>query len=286
MKEMKAINIYFHSKSIFFLLLIFILPVNADTKIIAKDGDTLLKLSKQYGVPLKELMHKNNFNDANRKVEGEVIILPKNYNSDKESIKGTLNYIVKEGDTLYKIARDNKVNVKDIISINNLDKTTFLKPDQIILIPNEAIYKESFDQNNIKSASKKVFYHQTSKVEKIIDIAEFHRVPKEDIITLNKLNNLVSVGPNTKLKIRENSPLKWLKYGSLTIDWADWRYLDGNYITQAKNRKNKSFYLAVNCERRTLNNTLKSSDWKNWYFPKSNFEFRLINDFCDQDLKI
>ena len=282
---MQVIISFFHYKSIFSLLLIFILPVNADTKIIAKEGDTLLKISKQYRVPLKELMHKNNFNNANRKVEGEVIIIPL-HNNKKGKKSRTLNYTVKEGDTLYKIARNYNINVEDIISINNLYKATFLKPNQIILIPNDAIHEESFDQKHIKLASKKVFYHQTSKVEKIIDIAKLHRVSREDIIILNKLKDPVNVRPNTKLKIRKTNPLKWLKYGSLTIDWTGWRYLDGNYITQAKNRKNKPFYLAVNCERRALNNTLKNSYWNNWYFPQSNFEFRLINDFCDQDFEI
>ena len=80
--------------------------------------------------------------------------------------------------------------------------------------------------------------------------------------------------------------LKWLKYGSITINWSDWRYLDGNYITKAKNTKNLSFYLSVNCEKRALNNTLKDSSWSSWYFPTSDFEFKLINDFCDQAFKI
>ena len=70
------------------------------------------------------------------------------------------------------------------------------------------------------------------------------------------------------------------------INWSDWRYLDGNYLTKAKNIKNKPFYFAINCERRVLNNTLKNFHWTSWYFPKSDFEFKLIDDFCDQDFKI
>ena len=284
-KKMKMIVSFFHYKCIFFLLSILILPVNAETKIIAKNGDTLLKLSKQYGIPLKELMHKNSFNDANKRIAGEVIIIPPR-NNDKENSDELIKYKVKTGDTLYKIARDFKVSVKDIISINNLDKTSFLKPNQIILLPIGTVQKETINNKSIKLASKKVFYHQTSEVEKIIDIAKIHSVSKEDIIILNKLNDPIKVSPGKKLKIRENKSLRWLKYGSLIINWSDWRYLDGNYITQAKNRKNKSFFIAISCERRALNNTLRNSYWNNWYFPKSNFEFKLINDFCDQDFKI
>ena len=275
------VNIY----SIIILLSFFIAKVKADTKIIAKNGDTLFKLSREYGVPLKELMYKNNYNDANKIVEGEVIIIPrKNYseNNDKE----LLTHKVIEGDTLYKISRDYNVKLNDIISINKLDNSSLLKPNQIIVLPKGAFYKKVIAKKSIKSAIKRVSYHQTSKIESLSEIALIHKVKIEEIITLNKLNDPIKVAANTKLKIRNRKTLKWLKYGSITINWSDWRYLDGNYITKAKNTKNLSFYLSVNCEKRALNNTLKDSSWSSWYFPTSDFEFKLINDFCDQAFKI
>ena len=67
------------------------------------------------------------------------------------------------------------------------------------------------------------------------------------------------------------------------INWTDWTYFDGNYIAQAKTKKNKAFYLALSCKKRALNNTLNKSSWTNWYFPETDFEFKIINDFCDQD---
>ena len=283
-KKIQIIFSIFYIKSIIFFLLIFISHVNAETKIIGKSSDTLLKLSQEYGVPLKELMHKNNFNDANRTLGGEIIIIPLNNKND--DIFDRLTYKVKEGDNLYKIARDYNINVKDIISINNLDNASFLKPNQIILLPNGAINKGGSNKENIKSASKKVLYHQTSKVEEISKIAKIHKVSSEEIISLNKLNDPIKVNPNIKLKIRENKNIKWLRYGSLMIKWSDWRYLDGHYMTLAKNKKNKSFYLAISCKERALNNTLNNSYWTSWYFPTTDFEFKLINDFCDQDFKI
>ena len=273
----------FYIKSIFFFLPFSILQVNAETKIVAKQGDTLLKLSKQYGISLKELMHKNDFNDANKILAGEIIIIPKNKNEPKGE---SLIYKVLEGDTLYKIAREYNVNVKDIISINNIDKVSILKPNQTILIPNAANYKKVFDQKNIKLARRKVSYHQTSKTEELGYIAKIHQVSREDIISLNKLNNQTKIKPNTNLRIRESEPIRWLKYGNLLINWSDWRYLNGNYITQAKNKNSKSFYIAINCEKRALNHSLKNSFWTKWYFPNRDFEFKLINNFCDQKFEI
>ena len=273
----------FYIKSIFFFLPFSILQVNAETKIVAKQGDTLFKLSKQYGISLKELMHKNHFNDANKILAGEIIIIPKNKNETKGE---SLIYKVIEGDTLYKIAREYNVNVKDIISINNIDKVSILKPNQTILIPNAANYKKVFDQKNIKLARRKVSYHQTSKTEELGYIAKIHQVSIEEIISLNKLNNQTKIKPNTNLRIRESEPIRWLKYGNLLINWTDWRYLNGNYITQAKNKNSKSFYIAINCEKRALNHSIKNSFWTKWYFPNRDFEFKLINNFCDQKFEI
>ena len=271
--------------SIIFFLSIFTLKVNAETTIIAKSGDTLLKISKQYGVPLKELMYKNNLNDATRIIEGKAIVIPLK-NKEKDYKADNPIYKVIEGDTLYKIARNYNVNLQDIIDLNNLGNNSFLELGQIILLPKGAINKKVIIKQNIKLASKKVFYHQTSKSEDLSIISEIHKITKEEINILNNLNNTEKINPNIKLKIRESKPSKWLKYGSLMINWSDWTYLDGNYIAQAKTKKNKSFYLALNCKKRTLNNTLNNSYWTSWYFPYNDFEFKLINDFCDQDFKI
>ena len=271
--------------SIIFFLSIFTLKVNAETTIIAKSGDTLLKISKQYGVPLKELMYKNNLNDATRIIEGKAIVIPLR-NKEKDYKADNPIYKVVEGDTLYKIARNYNVNLQDIIDLNNLGNNSFLELGQIILLPQGATNKKVIIKKNIKLASKKVFYHQTSKSEDLTIISEIHKVTKEEIKIMNNLNNTEKINPNIKLKIRESKPSKWLKYGSLMINWSDWTYLDGNYIAQAKTKKNKSFYLALNCKKRTLNNTLNNSYWTNWYFPDNDFEFKLINDFCDQDFKI
>ena len=268
----------FYINIIIFLLSVFTLKVNSETKIIAKNGDTLIKISKRYEVPLKELMYKNNFNDATKIIEGEVILIPLK-NNNKGRRNEHLNHKVVEGDTLYKIARDYNVNIKDIISMNNLSNDSYLKLNQIILLPKGSIY----NKENIKLASKKVFFHKTYKTEDLSSIAEIHKISTEEINILNKLNDTKKITSNIKLRLRENKSSKWLKYGSIIVNWSDWTYFDGNYIAQAKTKKNTSFYLAISCKKRALNNTLNNSYWTSWYFPKNDFEFKLINDFCDQD---
>ena len=230
-------------------------------------------------------MYKNNFNDATTIIEGEVITIPLKDNNEYKQ-NDYIKHKVVEGDTLYKIERDYNINLKDIISINNLSNDSILKINQIILLPKKAIYKKVISKENIKEASKKVFYHQTSKSEDLSTIAYKHKIPIGEIMTLNKLNEPIEIKPNTKLKLRATKASKWLKYGSLMINWSDWTYFDGHYIAKAKTKTNKDFYLALSCKDRALNNTLNKSYWTNWYFPEIDFEFKIINDFCDQDLKI
>ncbi len=281
-KNIKINISLFYINIIIYLLSIFNLEVNSETKIIAKSGDTLIKISKQYGVPLKELMYKNNFNDATKIIEGEVILIPL---KNKDSKNEHLSHKVVEGDTLYKIARAYNVNLKDIIFINNLSNDSYLNLNQIILLPKGAIYNKKINKENIKLVSKKVFFHKTTKTEDLSTIAEIHKISKEEINNLNKLNDAKKITSNIKLKLRENKSMKWLKYGSIMVNWSDWTYFDGNYIAQAKTKKNTSFYIAISCKKRALNNTLNNSYWTNWYFPKTDFEFILINDFCDEDFK-
>ena len=282
MKKIRPVFRLFYYNSLIFFLSILTLKVYAQTKIIAKSGDNLLKISKQYGVPLKELMYKNNYNDATILVEGKIILIPQK-NNDRGNASENITYKVVEGDTLYKIAREYNVKLNDIMAINNFKNDFHLKIDQLIILPKGASIKEDNSNNNIKLGIKKVFYHKTSKSEDLSFIANIHKVPVKEIKILNNLNNSERINPNFKLKLRENKPLRWLKYGSLMINWSDWTYLDGNYVTEAKTQKNKPFYLGLNCKKRALINTLNNSSWTIWYFPVNDFEFKLINDFCDKD---
>ena len=272
---------YFHFKSLILLLSIFILQVNAETTIVAEDGETLFSLSKKYGVSLKELMHKNNFNDAAKIIEGKTIVIPPGKVNNNNNNNNNLTYKVIEGDTIYGIARKYQIKPIDIISLNKLKDSSYLKPKQIILLPKEAVYKKELSQKKFQIANKKVFYHQTSKDETLSEIARIHNISKEEIIALNKINNPKKINSNFKLKIRDSLSDKWINYGPLKVNWSEWRYLDGNYITKVKTKKNKAFFIGISCENRSLNNTLEDSYWTNWYFPEYDFEYKLINDFCD-----
>ena len=209
--------------------------------------------------------------------------IPKSNIDSKDKV--ILNHKVKEGDTLYKIARLYNIKVQDIINLNRLNDSSYLKLGQVIILP-----EESFKHNNEKpfeKAKQKVNYHQASTNEKVSDVSKIHNVPIEDIISMNQVSITGDIEVGKKLQIRKdkrNSNNTWLIYGPLKVNWQDWRYLKGSYITKVKNKKETSLFLAVNCEKRRMSHTLKNGEWTNWFFSKHDFEHALINDFCDQDL--
>ena len=196
--------------------MVFILPVNAETKIIAKKGDTLFKLSKEYNVQLKTLMHKNNFNDATMLLEGEVIILPRRSNQINN-----ISYTVVEGDTLYKIARDYNIKLKDLITINNLGNNSFLELGQIIILPKGSIRKEVISNKSNILASKKLEALISNEIE--LKTKTENSDDKELFVDQNwkinskNLNNIISsdnsnlkrilsdIFPNKKIVIQDNN---------------------------------------------------------------------------------
>ena len=277
----RSVSIYF--TILFLLSIILVSNVNSEEKIIAKEGDTLFKISNEYGISLKELMHKNNFNDANKIIEGEVILIPSSNTNTQE--KELLTHKVKAGDTLYKIASIYNLKVKDIINLNRINDNSYLRLGQIIILPDGS--SEHNQEKSFAKSKQKVNYHQISINETLLDISKIHNVPIEDIILFNQIDAKGDIDVGSKLQVREykeDSNKALVVYGPLKVHWSKWRYLQGNYITKIKNKKEQSLFLAVNCEERRMNHTLKNGKWRNWFFPKNDFEHDLINDFCVQDI--
>ena len=94
---------------------------------IVKSGDSLWSIASKYGTTVDNLKDINNLNSDLLSI-GQKLLVPKN---NSESSK---TYVVKAGDTLYKIAQEYGTTVTDIVNLNDL-KTTNLSIGQVLLIP-------------------------------------------------------------------------------------------------------------------------------------------------------
>lgn len=93
---------------------------------VVKSGDTLWGIASKYNTSVDKIKDINNLNSNNLSI-GQKLLVPGNN-------LGTKKYIVKSGDTLYKIAQNNVTTVTELINLNNL-KTTNLSIGQVLYIP-------------------------------------------------------------------------------------------------------------------------------------------------------
>lgn len=93
---------------------------------VVESGDTLWGIASKYNTSVDKIKDINNLNSNNLSI-GQKLLVPGNN-------LGTKKYIVKSGDTLYKIAQNNGTTVTDLINLNNL-KTTNLSIGQVLYIP-------------------------------------------------------------------------------------------------------------------------------------------------------
>ena len=102
---------------------------------IVKKGDTLWAISRKYGVPVRSLAKANGMS-VNVPIKiGQKLVIP--------DVKGKViyspykagkNYVVKKGDSYYKIARKFGLNYKKLMQYNNATSAK-LKVGQVIKIP-------------------------------------------------------------------------------------------------------------------------------------------------------
>ena len=106
-----------------------------------KNGEYLGKIAKQYNTSVSRLMSWNNLKNSNLRVGQKLVVYinpdtaPAPKKSTTTSTKGTIEYTVKSGDTLWGIAKKySGVSVSQIEKLNNISASD-LKPGIKIQIP-------------------------------------------------------------------------------------------------------------------------------------------------------
>ena len=158
------------------------IPVENIQNYTVKQGDTLWSIAKKYNINVTDLKKANRLKSSNLKL-GQILQIP----ILNEIAKEDNIYVVKKGDTLYKIAQNFGTTVNDIIKTNNLTKT-LLNIGQVLEIP-----------ININNASKNFYIIKAG--DTLYKIANDNNTTVSQIKLLNNLNtDILSIGQKIKLK--------------------------------------------------------------------------------------
>ena len=165
-----------------------------------KKGDTLYSVAKKYNTTSQKIIDLNYLKNTNI-TPGQILRIPETYTKEEEMyLPNYTNYIVKKGDTLYSIAKDNNISVDTIISDNSLTGNT-LNIGQILKIrlPNNTItvIEECYGRDYIppqNNNSKVIATYIVKKGDNLYSIAKKYNTTTSAIMMVNNL-------PNTNLQI-------------------------------------------------------------------------------------
>ena len=147
---------------------------------IVKKGDSLYNIAKQYDLTVNDLINYNQLPTTTLSI-GQKILIPtpgNTANDDSNSDTNDNYYIVKNGDSLYSIAKKYNVSVNELKEINNL-------PSNLISIGQELILP-------IKS-DKKTYYVKNG--DTLYSIAKNYGVNVNELKSINNLkNDFLSIG--------------------------------------------------------------------------------------------
>jgi membrane-bound lytic murein transglycosylase D len=98
-----------------------------------RPGESLSVIARRYRVSVRDLQRWNNISDPRTLRAGASITV---FHSPARAAadKGTVQYVVRRGDSLWSIAQKYKVKVNDLQNWNDLGSNTVLQPGQSIKI--------------------------------------------------------------------------------------------------------------------------------------------------------
>ena len=166
------------------------------------NGDSLYSIANKYNVTVSDLIDANNLPTTVLTV-GQTLIIPNRNNE----VSGT-TYIVKPGDTLYKIARLFNVSLDDLIKSNNLNSNV-LSIGQTLTIPSNDVNEEDYVVYEIQNG------------DTLYSIARRYNTKVDSIKAYNNLvNNFLRPGDTIQIPI---TPVE-TEYNTYTVQKGDTLY--------------------------------------------------------------
>lgn len=179
-----------------------------------KKGDSLYSIANKYNTTVKDIINLNNLKTNNLQI-GQILRIPETYTPEEEmTMPQFTSYVVKKGDNLYSIARDNNISVDILIQDNKLNNST-LQIGQVlkIRISPDTIIEECFGQDYNPDIENLTTY-VVKKGDSLYSIANKYNTSVEEIKKLNNLTtNNLSINQVLKIPSLSNNQTYIVKSG-------------------------------------------------------------------------
>lgn len=196
-------------------------PVGLDGYYIVKSGDSLWSISKKYGISVDQLKTENNLKSNTLSI-GQYLKIPTISNNEE----GMEYYIVKSGDTLWSIARNNNTTVDNIKTLNNLKNNTLTAGQRLII------------KNTTGSTPNNGNYYTVVKGDSLYKIANKYNTTVDKLKTLNNLtSNTLSIGQKLLLPNNVTNDIYIVKKGDSLYKIANKYNTTVSKIKSANNLK-------------------------------------------------
>ena len=167
-------------------------------------GDSLYSIAKKYNTTVDEIIKLNSLKSNNLSI-GQILRIPEKYSDSELTIPNYINYVVKKGDSLYKIAKDNNLSVDIIIKDNNLSNNNLSIGQNLKIRINKDEILECFGEDYISPNSNNYEIYTVKIGDNLYSIANRYNTSVDNIKKINNLStNNLFIGQVLKIPISSN----------------------------------------------------------------------------------
>ena len=161
---------------------------------IVQSGDSLWSLASKYDTEVKIIKKINYLNNDLLSIN-DTLLIPLSKSKSNNFIPYEM-YIVSEGDTLWSIAKEYNIEIRDLSRMNSIDENSYLQLGQQLSIGNKNIHR------NIESKKRTILY-SVKQGDNLFKISELFDVSIRSIEEINNFKNTTLMpGQIIKVAIR------------------------------------------------------------------------------------
>jgi len=160
-------------------------PSNTQVYTVVR-GDSLYSIANRFGITVNELKNLNNLTSNTLRI-GQQLFVPASISGVEPPTEGYIEYTVKSGDSLYKIAQQYNTTVNDIKEANNLTSNLLSIGQQLSIPTGEMVTPPITNPQNIQ--------YEVKAGDNLYNIANTYNTTVDAIKSINGLSsNILNIG--------------------------------------------------------------------------------------------